>query len=112
MYDPFWKSISRLERCGFKVMGLTCDGLAANRLLMKMHAPGEALVHSVDNPYARPNRKLFFFSDPPHLLKTVRNAWANEKRNLEVCYHMLIARLTLYIDKWEEDSLGSTRKGL
>lgn len=85
MYSPFWESVKRLERCGFKVMGLTCDGLAANRLLYKLHVPhGEELVHSVVNPYASPSRQLYFFSDPPHLVKTVRNAWANGKRKLEV----------------------------
>jgi len=26
MYDPFWEAVSCLEMCGFKVMGLTCDG--------------------------------------------------------------------------------------
>ena len=30
MYDPVWEAISRLELCGFKVLALTCDGLAAN----------------------------------------------------------------------------------
>lgn len=85
MFNPFWESVSRLERCGFKVMGLTCDGLSANRLLYKLHVPkGKKLVNSVTNPYASPSRPLFFFSDPPHLMKTVRNAWANYKRKLEV----------------------------
>ena len=85
MYSPFWESVSRLERCGFKVMGLTCDGLSANRLLFKLHAPQKQdLVHSVINPYAHPKRPLFFFSDPPHLMKTVRNEQTNKKRKLQV----------------------------
>ena len=29
-------------------------------------------------------RDLFFFSDPPHLLKTTRNCWANKRRQLWV----------------------------
>lgn len=72
-------------------MGLTCDGLAANRLLYKLHVPrrGDQVVHSVTNPYADPSRPLFFFSDTPHLMKTVRNAWANSKRKLEVKHKLI-----------------------
>ena len=37
MFHPFWDAVCRLERCGFKVLGLTCDGLAANRRLFQLH---------------------------------------------------------------------------
>jgi len=30
MYDPVWEAEARLELCGFQVMALVCDGLAAN----------------------------------------------------------------------------------
>ena len=33
MFHIFWKAVGRLERYGFRVLGLTCDGLAANRFL-------------------------------------------------------------------------------
>ena len=33
MFHVFWKAVGRLERIGFKVFGLTCDGLSANRRL-------------------------------------------------------------------------------
>ena len=90
MYDPLWECVSRLERLGFKVMGLVCDGLSANRRLFKLHAPEEkGLVYSVANPYTNEKRSFFFFSDPPHLIKTVRNAWANNKRHLEVPAHFI-----------------------
>ena len=52
MYDPFWEAVSRLEMCVFKVMGLTCDGLAANRQLFSLHDPIASLVHNIPNPYA------------------------------------------------------------
>ena len=32
---------------------------------------------------------VYFLSDPPHLLKTTRNAWNSKKRNLWVHVHML-----------------------
>ena len=83
MFDPLWEAVAWLERLGFKVMGLCCDGLAANRRLFALHSE-ESNVYKVVNPYAEETRNFYFFSDPPHLLKTVRNAWANPKRHLWV----------------------------
>ena len=78
MFEPFWEAVVRLERNGFRVMGLVCDGLAANRRLFTMH--GGSFTYKTANPYSADNRFIYFFSDPPHLIKTVRNAWANPKR--------------------------------
>ena len=83
LFDPFWEAVERLERCGLKVMALTCDGASVNRRLFKLHQTGKELVHKVVNPFAT-ERFVYFFSDPPHLLKTVRNAWHNMKRQLWV----------------------------
>lgn len=53
MYAPFWQAVGRLEQCGFRVMALVCDGLAANRRLFRLHdpkaRPGD--VYKVVNPY-------------------------------------------------------------
>ena len=83
LYDPFWETVRRLELCGFSVLALICNGLAANRRLFRLHNP-QALfvdVYKVPNLYSCNNR---FLSDPPHLLKTTRNAWNSKKRNLWV----------------------------
>lgn len=87
IFVPFWEAVSRLERCGFKVMGVTADGLSANRHFFKLHGNSatDTPVHKTVNPYTSEDRFLYFFSDPPHLIKTVRNCWANKKRNLWVC---------------------------
>ena len=37
LFEPFWERVSRLERIGFKVIGLSCDGLAANRRFFRLH---------------------------------------------------------------------------
>ena len=86
MYEPLWDAVGHLERCGFRVMALVCDGLAANRRLFRLHVPDTpaSCVHKVANPYAEDGRHLFFLSDPPHLVKTVRNAWSSNKRSLWV----------------------------
>lgn len=87
MYHPLWEAVGRLELCGFKVLGLTCDGLAANRRLFRLHDPSikpSMFIHKVNNPYTDEDRPFLFFSDPPHLIKTVRNCWASKCRLLWV----------------------------
>ena len=87
MFDPFWEAVCRLERCDFKVLGATADGLSANRRLFKLHGTGgvaSQLVYKVPNPYSMEERNIYFISDPPHLMKTVRNGWASQKRKLWV----------------------------
>jgi len=85
MFDPVWQAVSRLERLGFYVLALTCDGATPNRKLLKLHAgKGDGMVYKVPNPYANDSRWLYFISDPPHLLKTIRNCLFNSKRKLWV----------------------------
>ena len=35
LYPIFWEAVERLERCGFRVLGCTCDGLSANWCFFK-----------------------------------------------------------------------------
>ena len=92
MVDPVWEAISRLERQGIRVLALTCDGASANRRLWKLHSKGRdtserGVLYKVPNIYATDqSRFLYFISDPPHLIKTTRNCWANKSRKLEVGY--------------------------
>lgn len=85
LFDLFWEAIYRLERMGLKVLAATADGASTNRKLFNLHRKKRGdVTYRVSNPYATDDRFLYFFSDPPHLLKTVRNAWANSKRQLWV----------------------------
>ena len=85
MFDPVWEAISRLERMGFRVLGITCDGASPNRRLWKLHSSKNEMVYKAPNVFARDEpRFLYFISDPPHLIKTIRNSWNNSKRNLWV----------------------------
>ncbi len=80
----FFEAVFRLERCGFKVVGITLDGYSANRRFMQLVAEDSPGVnHKLPNPCA-PDREIFLFSDPPHLLKTVRNCLSNPWRTLQV----------------------------
>ena len=88
MFDPFWEAIARLERQGFNVLAVTCDGASTNRRLWKLHANGNKVIHKIPNVYAAEgSRDIYLISDPPHLLKTIRNSWYN--RSLWVSYTIL-----------------------
>ena len=89
LYDPFWEAVCRLERLGFKVLAATADGASPNRRLIKLHGT-DKLVYKVMNPHAPDHCYLYFFSDPPHLLKTTRNCWASKKRQLWVSFNTIL----------------------
>ena len=77
LYSLVWGCVRRLEACGFKVIALTCDGASANRKFLKLHKDSQGITYKTNNPYADEDRLVFFISDSSHLIKTVRNCWAN-----------------------------------
>ena len=77
LYSIVWDTVQHLEALGLKVMSLTCDGVSSNRKFFKMHQSSKSLVYGTENSYSDDWRYLYFMSDVPHLLKTVRNCWAN-----------------------------------
>ncbi|CAC5389786.1 THAP9 [Mytilus coruscus] len=79
LYPIIWKAIRILET-GFaqlKVLFLTCDGASANRKFFNIHGQVNEFIHYTNNPYADDERKLYFISDVPHLVKTTRNCFSN-----------------------------------
>lgn len=66
-----------------QVLAATFDGASVNRHLVKIHGSDATFVHKVTNVYA-PDERDLFFSDTPHLIKTVRNCWASKNRSLWV----------------------------
>ena len=66
------------------MLGVTFDGASVNRRLVKLHNLTSTLLYKVPNIHASDNRKLYFISDPPHLIKTVRNCWNSKCRSLWV----------------------------
>jgi len=66
LYEPFWECVSRPERYGLKVLGVTCDGASNNRRFFKLHQqPGNDRDYKIINPFAPEKRCLYFFPDPP-----------------------------------------------
>ena len=90
LFQPFWEAVRRIEFLGLKVIAATADGASTNRRFFRLHdLSSETMPHTVKNPYASEERHIYFFSDVPHLLKTVRNGLASHKRNLWVCAKLL-----------------------
>ena len=86
IYPLVWSCIKKLEICGFRVVACTADGASYNR---RMNDPMSPFAHKTVNPYSDDERH---FSDIPHLIKTVRNCWANSgahahTRRMEVSHN-------------------------
>lgn len=82
LFPLFWEVVKRVERTGLKVH--TLDGATNNRRMIRLHNEAP-LTYKVRNIHANDGKRdLFFFSDPPHLMKTARNCWASKCRFLWV----------------------------
>ncbi|XP_034255467.1 uncharacterized protein LOC117653722 [Thrips palmi] len=83
MYLWTWDVIGALERSGIMVIAFVGDGCPVNRAFIKLHTPAtitrSGVVFDTVNKHA-PDRLLYFFSDVPHLLKTIRNAFFNSRK--------------------------------
>ena len=78
LFPIVWEAIQMLEASDIKVLCITADGASPNRKFFSMHkSPGQSLTYKTINPYAKEDRFIFFISDPPHLIKTVRNCWSH-----------------------------------
>jgi hypothetical protein len=94
IFPLVWDCVKRLESYGFKVMALTADGASCNRKFFKMHGT-EKFPYKTVNIFSREKRPIYFLSDVPHLIKTVRNCWSNSHghtmtRKLEVSEQLSI----------------------
>ena len=82
----FYEAVIRLERCGFRVACNTMDGNSANRKFFKLignEKSSDKISYYTKNPCSC-DRKIYFISDPPHLIKTTRNCFESTKRSMQV----------------------------
>lgn len=80
LFPLLWKAVAYLEiTCGLKVQFIqvissTSDKASPNQRLYRLHRTGnEDVVFFADNPFSEEKRNIYFFSDVPHLIKTIRN---------------------------------------
>ena len=77
------QAVKHLTRLGLIVTTITCDGASDNRHMFQMFNSKADLSYKTINVFGLEKREVFFISDPPHLLKTIRNCFAKGK--LWVC---------------------------
>eukprot|EP00795_Rhopilema_esculentum_P004986 gene4986-21354_t len=79
LYPLMWQAVGFCETyVGLKVIAVVCDKATSNQKLFKIHGQDKEITHKTINVFSgAEKRPLFFFSDPPHLLKTARNNLAN-----------------------------------
>ena len=106
LYPLVWECIAHLEMLGFKVLAVTADGASPNRRFFQLNSGicKTKFTYKTTNIYSKESRPLFFFSDVPHLLKTIRNSWANSgshacSKSLQVCIVFLIMLIKFYLDQ-------------
>ena len=97
LFPCVWEAIGVLESIGLKVRACICDGATPNRKFFKLHAmensenvSNDGVVYWALNRFDF-QRKVYFISDPPRLIKTLRNNFENSHghnntRNLMVSY--------------------------
>ena len=78
LFPLVWEATYVLESIGFYVRAWVCDGASPNRKFFKINALKED--YWTWNLFD-PTRKIFLFSDTPHLLKTTRNNLENSLAN-------------------------------
>lgn len=81
------EAIILAEQAGLKVDGITSDGASWNRSMWKLFGVDEnntSVEHVVD-----PTRRLWFFSDFPHLIKCLRNFFSKQDRNSKIWVSIL-----------------------
>ncbi|XP_056007180.1 uncharacterized protein LOC125647649 [Ostrea edulis] len=75
LYPLFWSAVAYLEMtCELKVITSTSDKASANQRLYRIHKVGnEPVVFKTKNVFTEEDRYIYFISDAPHLVKTIRN---------------------------------------
>ncbi|KAH3859782.1 hypothetical protein DPMN_102605 [Dreissena polymorpha] len=78
LYPLIWQTVDAVQTgLKLRVLFFTCDGASPNRRFFHLHRVGnEELVFRTVNPN-EPDHYIYFISDVPHLVKTLRNNLSN-----------------------------------
>ena len=85
LFPIFRQVLFRLTRLGICVVATTCDGASDNRRLFSLHDRLKKMVYKTRNVYSKHDDPVFFISDPPHLIKTIRNCFERGKLWVSKC---------------------------
>ncbi|KAJ8023362.1 Transposable element P transposase [Holothuria leucospilota] len=111
LYEMTFECISALRLLGLTVLCLTSDGASSNRKLYELiskSAPSLTPEHKAKNIF-EVNEMIYFNSDAPHLLKTLRNNfensnWNRKTRNLVYDGKPIKWTHLLQLQEWDKGS--------
>ena len=87
-----WRAIRLLQIAGLQVVCVVADGASANRRFFSLHSINEykksGVIYLAPNVCHASGDKVYFVADPPHLLKTIRNAWYNSQS--KKTHHLIV----------------------
>ena len=80
----FWQAVKYLEKNNLKVIAATGDGASQDRKFFRMHKhlvsdSDTEILYRTRNIYTKEMRFIYFFSDVPDLMKTVRNCFFHSR---------------------------------
>ena len=113
LYPLLWKSIGFCETyAGLKVICVVSDKASANQKLYRMHSTSGNIVYHTKNVFAiDEDREIYFFSDPPHLLKTARNNLASSGfQKSRLLWNQKDILWKHIVDIYEADRISLVRK--
>ena len=79
LYPIIWQTIRIIHtHAQLNALFICCDGASPNRKFFSLHSENHnSTLHKILNPCSIDGDYLYFISDPPHILKTARNCFAN-----------------------------------
>lgn len=80
LHTRVWEVVYRMENYEMKVLALICDGASVNKKFFRMHTPWDphcSTIYATKNVASGEERPIFFLVDPVHILKSLRNNYAN-----------------------------------
>ena len=97
LFPLFRQVVCRLTRLGLCVVAVTCDGASDNRRLFSLHDTASKMVYKTRNVYSKEKDTIFFFSDPPHLIKTIRNCFQRGKLWVSTLHLVILFRFWIIL---------------
>lgn len=112
LYSCAMEAVGVLGSIGLETRAFVSDGASVNRKFFKLAANSKEDFNWTWNPH-NPTKKIYFFSDVPHLLKTTRNCfenskWNNNTRNMHIDSQDITWRHIVNV--YEEDLGVQSRK--
>ena len=89
LYPLVWKAVGYLETyVELKVIAVVSDKASPNQRFYRIHKRAtDTFIYKANNIFTKDKqRPLYFFSDAPHLLKTIRHNLANSGAGLKTKY--------------------------